>query len=101
MHFLYLLVKPRLWSRRKYSTNSNFSNANYTRSNNTTATSAHVKKESNSTLKYAAPATPTQQYSYKQGREVGVPESHVLETSRFLDFVELGIEILIDLKTLL
>ena len=43
------------------STNSKFSNSNSARCNNTTLTSAHIKKESDSTLKYAAPATPTPQ----------------------------------------
>ena len=38
---------------------SKFSDFHSTNSNNTTPTSAHVKKESNSTLKYAASATPT------------------------------------------
>ena len=38
-----------------------------TKSNNRTSTSAHVKKDSDSTLKYAAMVTPTQQYSYKLG----------------------------------
>ena len=54
------------------STNSKFSNPNFTRSNNRTPISAHVKKESNFTRKYADPATPTQRYSYKQGCGVGV-----------------------------
>ena len=54
------------------STDSKFSNSNFTKSNNTTPTSAHVKKESKSTLKYAAPATPTRQHSYKQGCGIGM-----------------------------
>ena len=74
-------------------TNSKFFNLNLTRSKNTTATSAHVKKESNSTLKYAPPATTTQQYSYKQGCGIRVPDLHVLERSRstFLRFDEVGV----------
>ena len=38
---------------------SKFSDSNFTNSNNTTPTSAHVKKQSDSSLKYAASATPT------------------------------------------
>ena len=63
------------------SANSMFSHYDSTRCNNVTPTSAHVKKIFNSTLKYAAMATSTQQCSYKQGCGVGVPESHVLDPS--------------------
>ena len=49
------------------STNSNFFDFHFTRSNNTTTTLAHVKKKSYTTLEYATSATPTQQYDYKQG----------------------------------
>ena len=63
------------------STISKFSNSNSTRSNNTTPTPAHVNKESTSTLKFAAPATPTQEYNYKHSCEVGVPKLRVLEWS--------------------
>ena len=52
------------------------------RANNTTPTPAHEKKESNSNLKYATPVTLTQQYSYKHGCGVGVPELYVLEPSQ-------------------
>ena len=75
------------------STNSKFSNSDSTRFNNTAATSTQVKKESNSTLKYVAMATPTQQYGYKQVVELESPESHVLDRSRstFFRFDEIAV----------
>ena len=70
-----------------------FFNSNSTRSSNKTPTLAHIKKESNSVLQYAAPATPTQQYSYKQVCGVEGSESHVLEQSRstFFRFDKVGV----------
>ena len=62
------------------SINSKFSDCDSKRSNNTTPTSARVKKDS--TLIYAAMAIPTQQYNYKQVVESKCPELHVLERSR-------------------
>ena len=84
------------------STNSKFYNSDSMKSNNPTPTSAYVKKKSNSTLKYATMATPTQQYSFKQGCGVGVPgvasfrsESESQIGVGFLDSVKLEIGFLI------
>ena len=76
------MFKPRLWSEKNY-----FSTPPYqsfliptprdliirTSTSATSATSGHLEKEFNSTSKYAAMATPTQQSSYKQGCGVRVP----------------------------
>ena len=72
--FFVLIVQTKVVESEKLffnSTNSKFSDSDCTRSNS--PTSAHVKKKSNSILKYAAMATPIQQYCYKQDCGVGVP----------------------------
>ena len=44
MYFLYLLVKPRLWSRRNYFSTLPIQSFDFTKSNNMTPTLAHVKR---------------------------------------------------------
>ena len=82
------------------STYSKFFNSNFTKFNDTTPTLAHVKKGSNFTLKYVAPETLTQQYTYNQGCEVGVFSLDLMKLKSrvgvgFFDLVELEIEVLI------